>query len=42
MTIGILEKRLLTRDASAYLADRYSERKEDAAKLEQRVQWKSI
>jgi arsenic resistance protein ArsH len=33
---------LLTRDASAYLTDRYSERKEDAAKLEQRVQLKSI
>ncbi|NTH24965.1 arsenical resistance protein ArsH [Agrobacterium rhizogenes] len=33
---------LLTRDASSYLADRYSERKEDAAKLEQRVQLKSI
>ena len=33
---------LLTRDASAYLTDRYSERKEDAAKLEQRVNLKSI
>ncbi|MBN8954204.1 MULTISPECIES: arsenical resistance protein ArsH [unclassified Rhizobium] len=33
---------LLTRDASYYLTDRYSERKEDAAKLEQRVQLKSI
>jgi arsenic resistance protein ArsH len=33
---------LLTRDASTYLTDRYSERKEDAAKLEQRVQLKSI
>lgn len=33
---------LLTRDASFYLTDRYSERKEDAAKLEQRVQLKSI
>ena len=33
---------LLTRDASSYLTDRYSERKEDAAKLEQRVQLKSI
>lgn len=33
---------LLTRDASAYLTDRYSERKEDALKLEQRVQLKSI
>lgn len=28
---------LLTRDACSYLTDRYSERKEDAAKLEQRV-----
>lgn len=33
---------LLTRDASAYLVDRYSERKEDAEKLEQRVGLKSI
>jgi arsenic resistance protein ArsH len=33
---------LLTRDASSYLTDRYSERKEDAAKLEQRVRLKSI
>lgn len=33
---------LLTRDASSYLTDRYSERKEDTAKLEQRVQLKSI
>ncbi|AOF88738.1 arsenical resistance protein ArsH [Sinorhizobium sp. RAC02] len=33
---------LLIRDASAYLTDRYSERKEDAAKLEQRVSLKSI
>ena len=33
---------LLTRDASAYLTDRYSERKEEASKLEQRVQLKSI
>ncbi|WP_331374864.1 arsenical resistance protein ArsH [Sinorhizobium chiapasense] len=33
---------LLTRDASAYLTDRYSERKEDAAKLEKRVALKSI
>ncbi|MCB5205297.1 arsenical resistance protein ArsH [Neorhizobium sp. T786] len=33
---------LLTRDASSYLTDRYSERKEDAAKLEQRVALKSI
>jgi arsenic resistance protein ArsH len=33
---------LLTRGASSYLTDRYSERKEDAAKLEQRVQLKSI
>lgn len=33
---------LLTRDASAYLTDRYSERKEDAEKLEQRVKLKSI
>ena len=33
---------LLTRNASAYLTDRYSERKEDADKLEQRVGLKSI
>ncbi|THF46998.1 arsenical resistance protein ArsH [Allorhizobium terrae] len=33
---------LLTRDASGYLTDRYSERKEEAAKLEQRVGLKSI
>ncbi|MCO5152673.1 MULTISPECIES: arsenical resistance protein ArsH [unclassified Shinella] len=33
---------LLTRDASSYLTDRYSERKEDAAKLEQRVRLTSI
>jgi arsenic resistance protein ArsH len=33
---------LLTRDTSAYLVDRYSERKEDAEKLEQRVRLKSI
>lgn len=33
---------LLTRDASAYLTDRYSERKEDATKLEQRVSLKAI
>jgi len=33
---------ILTRDASSYLTDRYSERKEDAAKLEQRVSLKSI
>lgn len=33
---------LLTRDASAYLVDRYSERKEDAEKLEQRVRLSSI
>jgi len=32
----------LTRDASPYLTDRYSERKEDAQKLEKRVQLKSI
>jgi arsenic resistance protein ArsH len=32
---------LLTRDASAYLTDRYSERKEEAEKLEQRVSLKS-
>jgi arsenical resistance protein ArsH len=31
---------LLTRDASSYLTDRYSERKEEAAKLEQRVDLK--
>ena len=33
---------LLTRDASSYLTDRYSERKEEAGKLEQRVALKSI
>jgi arsenical resistance protein ArsH len=33
---------LLTRDASRHLTDRYSERKEDAEKLEQRVKLKSI
>jgi len=33
---------LLTRDASDYLTDRYSERKEDAVKLEKRVALKSI
>ncbi|MBX8814559.1 arsenical resistance protein ArsH, partial [Ochrobactrum sp. MR34] len=33
---------LLTRDASDYLTNRYSERKEEAAKLEQRVSLKSI
>ena len=33
---------LLTRDASAYLTDRYSERKEEAEKLEARVSLKSI
>lgn len=33
---------LLTRDASSYLTDRYSERKESAAKLEKRVTLKSI
>ena len=33
---------LLTRDASAYLTDRYSERKEDAEKMEKRVNLRSI
>ena len=33
---------ILTRDASDYLTDRYSERKEEAEKLEQRVSLKSI
>ncbi len=33
---------LLTRDASSYLTDRYSERKEDAEKLEQRVSLKTL
>lgn len=33
---------LLTRDAANYLTDRYSERKEDAAKLEARVSLKAI
>ncbi|MBB6178172.1 arsenical resistance protein ArsH [Pseudorhizobium flavum] len=33
---------ILTRGASSYLTDRYSERKEDAAKLESRVRLSSI
>jgi arsenic resistance protein ArsH len=33
---------LLTRDVSGYLTDRYSERKEEAAKLEERISLKSI
>jgi hypothetical protein len=33
---------LLTRDIAGYLVDRYSERKESAAKLEERVNLKSI
>ena len=33
---------ILTRDASSYLTDRYSERKEEAAELEKRVSLKSI
>ena len=33
---------LLTRDASAYLTDRYSERREEAAELEKRVSLGSI
>ncbi len=33
---------VLTRDASAYLTDRYSERKEQAAELEKRVSLRSI
>lgn len=33
---------LLTRDASAYLTERYSERKEQAAELEKRVSLKSL
>ena len=33
---------LLTRNASAYLTDRYSERKEHAAELEKRVPLRSI
>ena len=33
---------ILTRDASAYLTDRYSERKEQAAELEKRVSLRSI
>ncbi|MDC9833606.1 arsenical resistance protein ArsH [Rhizobium binxianense] len=33
---------LLTRNASSYLTDRYSERKEEAEKLEQRVSLKSL
>jgi arsenic resistance protein ArsH len=33
---------LLTRDVSDYLTSRYSERKEDAEKLEARVRLKAI
>lgn len=33
---------LLTRDVAGYLTDRYSERKEEAAKLEARMKPKSI
>lgn len=33
---------ILTRDASSYLTDRYSERKEEAAELEKRMSLKSI
>jgi len=33
---------ILTRDASSYLTDRYSERKEDAAELEKRVKLNAI
>ena len=33
---------IMTRDASAYLTDRYSERKEEAVELEKRVSLKSI
>jgi arsenic resistance protein ArsH len=33
---------LLTRDVSDYLTDRYSERKEDAAKLEKRVSLSAV
>jgi arsenic resistance protein ArsH len=33
---------LLTRDSAAYLTDRYSERKEDAAKIESRVNLRAI
>jgi arsenical resistance protein ArsH len=33
---------MLTRDASTYLTNRYSERKEAAAKLEERVKLSSI
>ena len=32
---------LMTRDVSGYLTDRYSERKENAAQLEKRVNFKS-
>nr|WP_315238180.1 arsenical resistance protein ArsH [uncultured Albidiferax sp.] len=38
----LLKFTLLTRDASAYLVDRYSERKESAEALSQRVNQKSI
>jgi len=38
----LLKFTLITRDASAYLTDRYSERKEDAANLEQRVNLNSL
>ena len=38
----LLKFTILTRDASSYLTDRYSERKEEAAELEKRVALKSI
>jgi arsenical resistance protein ArsH len=33
---------LLTRDCSPYLTDRYSERKEEAAKLQERLALKKV
>lgn len=42
VTEELMKFTLLTRDVSSYLVDRYSERKENAAKLSQRVSQASI
>ncbi len=42
VTEELVKFTLLTRGASSYLTSRYSERKEDAAKLEERVKLNSI
>lgn len=42
VTEELVKFTLLTRDISGYLTDRYSERKEDAKKLEQRVDLKAL